>query len=288
MRDQLATQLMLAIASGELAAGKRLPSTRALARRFRLNANTVSAAYRQLEQLGWVDSVRGSGIYVREKQSDYEAVRRDALDCLITPLLRAARSTGISAAALRDRIDDRLNARPRRFVVLHPDEDLRRILCAELRPRLAWQVEDCAPTNASIAKFVSDSVFVTVPGKQNQMRALVPANADLIALQIKPVERELTKHLPAPARILIVIASGWTGFLEIAGTVLTAAGLDADAMMFRDTRRKEWRRGLGNRSVIVCDVLTAAAIPDSAHKIVFHLVSDASIAALVTYEQFFR
>ncbi len=35
IRDQLATQLMLAIASGELGPGKRLPSTRALAKRFR-------------------------------------------------------------------------------------------------------------------------------------------------------------------------------------------------------------------------------------------------------------
>ncbi len=57
LRDQLATQLMLAIASNALPAGKQLPTTRALAKRYKLNVNTVSAAYQKLEALGWVDSV---------------------------------------------------------------------------------------------------------------------------------------------------------------------------------------------------------------------------------------
>jgi GntR family transcriptional regulator len=54
LREQLATQLMLTIASGELAPGQRLPSTRDLARRFRLHPNTVSADYKQLSATsGW-------------------------------------------------------------------------------------------------------------------------------------------------------------------------------------------------------------------------------------------
>jgi GntR family transcriptional regulator len=65
IRDQLVTQLMLVIASSEVRPGRRLLSTRALARRFQLHANTVIAAYQQLEELGWVEAVRGSGVYVR-------------------------------------------------------------------------------------------------------------------------------------------------------------------------------------------------------------------------------
>jgi GntR family transcriptional regulator len=48
IRDQLATQIMLSILSGELTPGQRLPSTREFARRFHLHANTISAGYRQL------------------------------------------------------------------------------------------------------------------------------------------------------------------------------------------------------------------------------------------------
>jgi GntR family transcriptional regulator len=47
IREQIVTQIRLGILSAELSPGERLPSTRELARRFSLHANTVSAAYRQ-------------------------------------------------------------------------------------------------------------------------------------------------------------------------------------------------------------------------------------------------
>jgi len=43
---QLVTQVSLAILSGDLKPGDRLPSTRELARRFCIHPNTVSAGYR--------------------------------------------------------------------------------------------------------------------------------------------------------------------------------------------------------------------------------------------------
>src|ERR1700689_1711610 len=62
---QLVTQVVLAILSGDLRAGDRLPSTRELARRFAINPNTASAGYRQLERDGWAERRHGSGVYVR-------------------------------------------------------------------------------------------------------------------------------------------------------------------------------------------------------------------------------
>ena len=44
IREQLTAQLVLGIVSGRLAPGERLPSLRALARRLRIHANTMSAA----------------------------------------------------------------------------------------------------------------------------------------------------------------------------------------------------------------------------------------------------
>ena len=48
IREQLVTQVVLGILSDDLAPGQRLRSTRDLARRFQLHANTISAEYRQL------------------------------------------------------------------------------------------------------------------------------------------------------------------------------------------------------------------------------------------------
>ena len=54
LREQLTTQVVLGIVSRDLAPGQRLPSTRELARRYGIHPNTASAAYRQLEQEGWL------------------------------------------------------------------------------------------------------------------------------------------------------------------------------------------------------------------------------------------
>src|SRR5215469_10599624 len=61
---QLVTQVVLAILSGDLKPGERLPSTRELARRFRVHPNTISAGYRQLVREGWAEYRHGSGVFV--------------------------------------------------------------------------------------------------------------------------------------------------------------------------------------------------------------------------------
>jgi DNA-binding transcriptional regulator YhcF (GntR family) len=277
---------MLAIASGELGPGKRLPSTRALAKRYRLNANTVSAAYRQLERAGWVGSVHGSGVYVRAKQHD-PAAGTDALDQLVLPFLRAAQTAGLSANAIRNRIDYWLATRPKRFVFVHPEAELRAIIARELRQALSWPVEACAAEPAGMAAYAGDSIFVTVPSKHAAVRRLLPATSEVVTLQIRRVDQALAQYLPIHPEVLLAIASAWPGFLRIARTVLTAAGCDPDAMLFRDARDDRWKQNLGPVSAIVCDALTADSIPDGVHKIVFTLVSDAGLARLRSFERFF-
>lgn len=62
---QLVNQIRYAIASRQFPPGHRLPSTRALAMQTGLHRNTISKVYRLLEDDGFVESVAGSGIYVR-------------------------------------------------------------------------------------------------------------------------------------------------------------------------------------------------------------------------------
>ncbi|MCA1589524.1 MAG: GntR family transcriptional regulator [Acidobacteria bacterium] len=44
IKDQLTRQIILAITSGDVAAGDKLPSIRELARRYKIHANTAAAA----------------------------------------------------------------------------------------------------------------------------------------------------------------------------------------------------------------------------------------------------
>ncbi len=122
---QLVTQVVLAILSGELRPGDRLPSTRELARRFGLHPNTISAGYRQLEREGWTEARHGSGVYVR-KQKDPAPTPEQILDQRIARFFRDLRSLQIPRAALRRRLEEWLaSPPPDRLVLIDPDPELR-------------------------------------------------------------------------------------------------------------------------------------------------------------------
>ena len=62
-----------AIRAGQLAAGARLPSCRALAARLGLNPLTVAAAYRELTRTGWVETTVGRGTFVAARPAAHPA-----------------------------------------------------------------------------------------------------------------------------------------------------------------------------------------------------------------------
>ena len=101
LREQLVIQVRLGIASGDLKARQKLPSTRELARRFKIHSNTVSAAYRELARQGWVEFRKGSGVYVRPRVPNRAPDGKLELDQLISFFLHAARDKGHSPAPVR-------------------------------------------------------------------------------------------------------------------------------------------------------------------------------------------
>jgi GntR family transcriptional regulator len=62
--DQIARQVKFAVASSALRSGDLVPSVRELARELGINPNTVARAYRQLQDDGVLDNVRGTGLEV--------------------------------------------------------------------------------------------------------------------------------------------------------------------------------------------------------------------------------
>jgi GntR family transcriptional regulator len=71
---QITRQLRLAIASGRLAPGERLPSARDLAEELKVNFHTVRKAYGDLEQAGLVRQERGLGTYVADRPARLDGV----------------------------------------------------------------------------------------------------------------------------------------------------------------------------------------------------------------------
>ncbi len=287
IREQLVTQVVLGILSDDLRPGRRLPSTRELARRFHVHANTVSAAYRELERMGWLEFRHGSGVYVRRGKPDAKLAPALALDHLIAALFRSAREIGAPLAAVRARLRQWLAAQPPdHFLVIEPEEELRHIVIAEIQQAVTLPVRGCEFDGCGDAETLAGAVPICLPSKAEKVRKLLPAGSDCISLHVRSVPRSLAQYLPAKHDLLIGIASRWPDFLQQARTMLLAAGFDADALLVRDARRADWQQGLRETAAVVCDSLTATRLPKGCRAIPFPLLAESSLDELRRYEQF--
>jgi len=66
---QLVDQIRYAAASGGLRTGEPLPAIRPLAEELRVNRNTVSKAYAELESQGIVENIQGKGCFLKDAGS---------------------------------------------------------------------------------------------------------------------------------------------------------------------------------------------------------------------------
>jgi len=287
IREQLVTQVILGILSDDLAPGQRLPSTRELARRFRLHANTVSAGYRQLERERWVEFRHGSGVYVREGKPEWAPSSALALDRLIARLFRSARELGAPLSSVRSRLRQWLELQPPdHFLLIEPDEELRRILAVEIAQAVTFSVQSCSLQDCP--KAPDGAIPVVLPNRAADVRKRLPEGADVLTLQVRSVPSSLAGWLPAPSGTLIGIASGWPNFLKLAHTILNAAGFHPDALVFRDARKANWQRGLQQTAAVVCDSVTATELPAGCRAIPFPLLSESSIEELRRYVEFIQ
>lgn len=64
--QQITDQIRFMITSGDLRPGDQLPTVRTVAQESRINFNTVSRAYRILDQDGIISTQQGRGTYINE------------------------------------------------------------------------------------------------------------------------------------------------------------------------------------------------------------------------------
>ena len=274
---QLATQVQLAILSGDLKPGERLPSTRELARRFSIHPNTVSAGYRQLVCDGWVEYRHGSGVYIQSEVAPAQTPEQ-ILDQHIVAFFKAVRELRLPAKAIRKRVADWISAPPPdHFVLIDPDADAREILLTEIRKLTTWPAKAMSIEEAAKPEAMLAAIPVCRPSKTKMVRAVLPAGTELIPLQIRSATRWLDPELPSLKGKLIGVVSSWMDFREIARTMLTAAGVDPDLLVVRNPKRPRWQRGLDQTGAIIWDAHTAATreLPKGPRAFVFPVLADA-------------
>ena len=93
--EQIKQQVKSAILSGELQEEEALPSLRTLAKDLKISVLTVTRAYTELEQEGFVKNVQGRGCFVMGRGSE---LIREQLICKVENSL----SEAIDAAQMAD------------------------------------------------------------------------------------------------------------------------------------------------------------------------------------------
>ena len=290
LREQLAAQIKLAILSQDLKPGERLPSTRELARRFKIHANTVSAAYTELTDAGWVEMRAGSGVYARSFKAEHALEAQLDLDHLIIEFLEVARRKGFSLAQVQGRVRHWLRLQPPdHFLILDADPALREILAAEIGEATGFRVSTASIEACADRNLLVGAVPVALYGQAEAVTAVLPTATACLLLRTRSIPEAL-KGQPMPARDeLISIVSHWPAFLQIARSILIAVGLDGEALNFRDALQPEWLRGLRSSSMIITDAATALRMPTGLPTRIFRVISDSSIAELRAYvEKFIR
>jgi GntR family transcriptional regulator len=86
---QIVEQVSDQITSGELLAGDQLPTVRQVAQELRINFNTVSRAYRILDEAGLISTQQGRGTYILEQVTGVarELLQAEMIDEVIESFL---------------------------------------------------------------------------------------------------------------------------------------------------------------------------------------------------------
>ena len=94
---QIIDQIIFGIASGQLKLGEQLPTVRALAVELKVNLNTVSKAYKELEIRNILETQQGTGTFINKTENVIaEKEREDKLKEIFVQFSSVAFSYGFT------------------------------------------------------------------------------------------------------------------------------------------------------------------------------------------------
>lgn len=81
---------------GELQPGDKIPSQREYAQTHQVNPNTVQRAYREMEAMHMVETIRGQGTFVRVGGAELQRIRMDMAVKVLEYFIGEMRSLGFN------------------------------------------------------------------------------------------------------------------------------------------------------------------------------------------------
>jgi DNA-binding transcriptional regulator YhcF (GntR family) len=275
VKEQLSAQFLLAILSGTLEAGEKLPSVRALARQLHIHSNTVSAVYRDLAARGWVSARAGSGVFVQSP-----GFRRPGqpLDEFVHRWVLEGAAQGYSLAGLQAALARFASSpKPRSFIVADPDEDFARVLAAEIAEGIGSPV---GFTSLDALLSGSDNLDTPCVLINAAHLAKLPDNIPHTVIRLKSMQDVLAGQVRPSHPVLIAVVSRSGEIHHWSSKLLAALGFPPDAVIQRNPSTGNWQDGLAACDIVAADLLACAELPPGIHPIQFRLVADDFISEL--------
>jgi DNA-binding transcriptional regulator YhcF (GntR family) len=279
VREQLVRQVILGILSEDLPAGHKLPSVRALARRHHIHSNTVSAAYHELLEKGWLELRRGSGLYVRNAHAAPD--RQGGLERLLTALLQSAHSLGHEPEEVLRELEHLV--RPRiyeRVLIVEPESAMREILQMEISEHLGISVEATEAPNFQDDSKAAQTLVVALPTRAAKVRDGLTDGARCLVLRLRSARESLEGQTRPGPDVLISIVSRSAEIRHWARAMLISVELDPEALCEVDAALPGWQDRIGRNTVAVADVVAARELPAGCRAEILRVVADSSLAEL--------
>lgn len=279
MSEQLAAQITLAIASGDFGLGEKLPSTREVARRCGVHANTVGSVYRNLAKQNLLEFKHGSGFYVTESAgARIEGARR--LDELLQNFFKAADALGFSRDEVFKRIkSDQATKSPTRVILVEPDAGLREILLHELT-NASIPVVEMGLEDLDSRPLQTPTLLTAMFDEKPKIEAVLRDGQRCVYLKGRSVSAVMSGESRPSENDLIAVVSGWDGFLTFARIMLLAAKIDPGSLIVRSTNESDWKKVIKPASMIICDSLTGHRLDGLDCVRSFQVIADESITEL--------
>jgi len=260
---QLEQQIKHLIMTGGFEVGGRLPSIRAMAGFLRVNRNTVARVFSDLEREGFVESSRGSGMYVLEPPVDAVEMKGDVLD----RVMDLAAAQGLPVEDLAYALLARAGAEPREkskilFVECTREEldqfsdelegqlpvEVERVLLEDLPGRLS---EDGEPPWT-----LAVTTFFHVHEVQDLME---PLGVETVALLAEANLESLQRLTELPAGTTVGVVGWGRTCMENLARSLEGAGLDHldFVQAYVDEDPDEALRVLQSVRAVICASITA-------------------------------
>lgn len=296
--QQLFDQIRFAIATRQFPPGKRLPSTRQLAQQTGLHRNTISKIYQQLEAMGLVESIAGSGMYVKaqghEEGTESTApllTQHPTAKNVIKQTVDELLTQGYSLEQVRElvlaEIDWRLRCNALVLVTV-PSADIGagKLMVLELEQALSVPVElvpleqiNQVLNNAPFATVVTSRYFI-----QEVLSLVAPQSMRVIPVDIYDYNQELNLITKLPSNSRLGIVSLSIGILKVAEILVhSLRGNDISIITAQVGDRPKLRSLVNSCQTIICDQGSFATIKKTLTSIQEDLIRPPQIICSESY-----